>query len=574
MSIIPQEQTEGGKTDVHRSGARRWSFVTDSAAQVVDNSGVTPESLSRTLQDFLTEASGAVVLEDGAVTFDLAQAKYSISGEYDKCLLHLWSAERNAVRRVLDVEAKQGSLRLAVQRMGQTRPTKLEIFRERDRRSPSARKAARASYEQKLRRAMERHFPGFGITRLTSGVDLEQSFGPVYARGLLRRGQSAFALLGVNASETQSSIDAAVTFAILWLDACRGGPPSGDSHVSQRRRDMGHPSVLVEGLILAVPPGRSALLRERMANLNRAAAKWKLVEFDERQDCMTEVECTDRGNVATRLVHATNEAAARERFAECIARVRGLLPNCEVAVLSPAELAFRWRGLEFARARMGAEALTFQSRQEIVFGVGAEERVLEDRNWSLFVQLLTALREARHPYGPRHDRLFRMRPERWLESLVMADVSAIDERLESESAYSQVPAFSAADRAMIDVLTLTHEGRLAVVELKADEDIHLPLQGLDYWARVRWHHERSEFLKFGYFGGRELSGEPPLLFLVAPALRVHPATDTILRYISPEIEWAFVGIDERWREGVRVVFRKRPHSGLHQVTRNLGESQI
>jgi hypothetical protein len=31
---------------------------------------------------------------------------------------------------------------------------------------------------------------------------------------------------------------------------------------------------------------------------------------------------------------------------------------------------------------------------------------------------------------------------------------------------------------MLDVLTTTHEGRLAVVELKADEDIHLPLQGL------------------------------------------------------------------------------------------------
>jgi len=41
---------------------------------------------------------------------------------------------------------------------------------------------------------------------------------------------------------------------------------------------------------------------------------------------------------------------------------------------------------------------------------------------------------------------------------------------------------------------------------------------------------------------------------------VHPATDILLRYISPEIEWEFVGIDERWREGVRVVFRKRPGS--------------
>ena len=73
---------------------------------------------------------------------------------------------------------------------------------------------------------------------------------------------------------------------------------------------------------------------------------------------------------------------------------------------------------------------------------------------------------------------------------------------------------------------------------------------------------RGEFLKFGYFGGREMSSHSPLLFLVAPALHVHPATDTILRYISPDIDWAFVGIDERWREGVKVVFRKRPVRGV------------
>src|SRR5262249_35639250 len=165
-----------------------------------------------------------------------------------------------------------------------------------------------------------------------------------------------------------------------------------------------------------------------------------------------------------------------------------------VIVLSPAEISFRWRGLEFARSRMGADAVTFRNKQEIVFGVGAEERALTDSNWTLFVHLLTSLREARHAYGPRHERLFRIHPERWLESLVMTDVGVIDERLESESVYSQVPAFSAADRAMIDVLTLTREGRVAVVELKADEDIHLPMQGLDYWARGRWHHGRGGVL--------------------------------------------------------------------------------
>jgi hypothetical protein len=147
---------------------------------------------------------------------------------------------------------------------------------------------------------------------------------------------------------------------------------------------------------------------------------------------------------------------------------------------------------------------------------------------------------------------------------VQTGVSVVDERLDPQWAYSQVPAFSAADRAMIDVLTTTKQGRLAVVELKADEDIHLPLQGLDYWSRVEWHHARGEFQRFGYFTGRELSAAAPLLFLVAPALHVHPATDVLLRYISPEIEWEFVGIDERWREGVKVVFRKRAEIRLHR----------
>src|SRR6202166_2992100 len=504
---------------------------------------VTPHALTRTVQDFLSGAAGAMVLENGAVAFDLAQSKYSISGEYNRCLLHLWSAERNSVRRVLDAEIKNGTLRLTVQRLGQARPSKLEICRERDRRTPTARRAARAAYELKLRRTLERHFPEFKITRLTGGVDLEKSFGPVYTRGLMRRGSSAFALLGVNARETQASIDAALTFGILWLDVCRQAQAA---------------NVLVEGLKMFVPAGTSALVRERMANLNRDAAKWSLFELDERHDALVEIDCADRGNVATRLVHATDDEAARERFKDSIAQVQAVLPNCEVAVLSAAEIVFRWRGLEFARARLGGIPGSFRSTEEIVFGVGAEERVLELRNDDEFQQLAHRLRDTRHPYARRQHPLWRLRPERWLESLVAGDVSVVDDRLVPSCRYSQVPAFSAADRAMIDVLTTTHSGRLAVVELKTDEDIHLPLQGLDYWARVEWHHAREEFPRFGYFEGRELSSEKPLLFLVAPALRVHPSTDTLLRYLSPEIEWEFVGIDERWREGVKVVFRKRP----------------
>lgn len=128
--------------------------------------------------------------------------------------------------------------------------------------------------------------------------------------------------------------------------------------------------------------------------------------------------------------------------------------------------------------------------------------------------------------------------------------------------YSQVPAFYASDRGMIDVRTVTREGRLSVIEVKADEDIHLPLQGIDYWSRVAWHQECNEFHKFGYFAGREISSDSPLLVMVAAALHIQPATDTLLRYVSPRIEWMLLGIDERWRKDLRVVFRKRPEQSL------------
>jgi hypothetical protein len=121
--------------------------------------GMTPEALARTVEDFLAGARDAIVLDDGATVFDLAPAKYSISGERNKCLLHFWSAERNLVRRVLDVEIKHEVLRLAVQRLGQTRSGKLEICRQRDRRTPTAKRAARVAYQKSLQRALERSFP-------------------------------------------------------------------------------------------------------------------------------------------------------------------------------------------------------------------------------------------------------------------------------------------------------------------------------------------------------------------------------------------------------------------------------
>lgn len=503
-----------------------------------------PDTLARTISDFLSTAEGAIVMEDGALAFDLAQAKYSISGETHKCLLHMWSPERNVVRRVLEAEIKHDVLRLAVQKLGQSRPTRLEICRVRDRRTPNAKRTARLAYQCKLQRMLERRFSGFSVNKLSTAMDLEKSFGPIYTRGLMVRGQSAFAVLGVNPEESQSSIDAALTFGVLWLDVCR------QSQVTKT----------VEGLMLFLPAGTSALTRERMSRLQRSAAKWKLYDFDTRTDELREIDINDSGNVATRLVRWQDESIIKERFAEPIRFVHDLLAEGEVAILSPAEIAFRCHGLEFAHARIAHAHGSLESSSEITFGLGAEERVLDENNAGAFRKLVCSIGEVRHADGPRDHFLWRLHPERWLESLAVRNVSALDSSFDPDCVYSQLPAFSASDRAMIDLLTLTRDGRLAVIELKAEEDIHLPLQGLDYWSRVSWHQARGEFQQFGYFPGRQLSPASPLLVLVAPALRVHPATDTLLRYVSSEIEWLLVGIDEGWRHGVRAVFRKRSAS--------------
>ncbi len=504
---------------------------------------MTPDSLSQMLSEFLDGARAAVVVEDGAIAFDLADTKYSISGEHSKCLLHLWSSERNFVRRVLDAEVKATTLRLQVQRMGQNRPTRLEFCRDRDQRSPAVRRVARAAYEPRLRRALERNFPGWTVGRLTTSTDIEHSFGPAYLRGSVRQGQRVLAVVGVNDQETQSTVDGALTVGILWLEACR---------LAQQERRV------VEGLALIVPKGMATLTRQRMAHLHPTAAKWHLYEFDQGEDALVPVDTGDRGNLATRLVHSVDEGMARGRFAASIARIREILPQAEVVVLSPALISFRRHGLEFAQARIAHDPRSFQSSEEIAFGVGPEERVLNPENEPHFADLVRLAAAVRHKDGPKNHALWRMHPEGWLESLIARNVAALDRRLQPDPVYAQVPAFAAADRAMIDILAVTREARLAVIELKADEDLHLPLQGVDYWSRVVWHQSRGEFAQFGYFPGREISLQKPLLLLVAPALHVHPTTDTILRYLSPEIDWEVLGIDEHWREEIRVVFRKRP----------------
>jgi hypothetical protein len=143
--------------------------------------------------------------------------------------------------------------------------------------------------------------------------------------------------------------------------------------------------------------------------------------------------------------------------------------------------------------------------------------------------------------------------ERSLEALVRSNPAAIDASLAPNPVHGQVLTFAGGDRDLIDLLAISVAGRLAVLELKASEDIHLPMQALDYWMRIRWHAQRGELQPL--FAGTPLAPASPRLLLVAPAMSFHSSNAAILRYFSPEIEVERVGINSDWQRNLKVVLR-------------------
>jgi hypothetical protein len=124
--------------------------------------------------------------------------------------------------------------------------------------------------------------------------------------------------------------------------------------------------------------------------------------------------------------------------------------------------------------------------------------------------------------------------------------------------YGQVPQFASGERGVIDLLAAGRDGRLAVIEIKADQDIHLPLQALDYWMRVKWHLDRGEFARGGYFPGVPLTNVSPKLLLVAPALEWHPCNEIVIKYFKSEVQAERIGVGIEWKQELRIMFRVPP----------------
>jgi hypothetical protein len=471
------------------------------------------------------------VRENGDWLAGLEGVQYEVRAQGDVALLHLWSGQQSQVRRVVRVaEETRERVVLEVSRLGYSRNAKLEFVACGV--PHETRRVEREQFSTRLRRILTDHFPDETVESLSTSADLHHSISGSYTRGLVRHGSQAFAVLAASPNEDAATIDGILTFGLIWLQ-----------HTRDRARRYS-----VHGLRLFVPSGSCSITAHRMSAL-ASPQEVELYEYEPIYWRVKRIARSNAGNLATWIVarrEIEQAIAAAMPFAE---RIQRLAPDAIRLGVAPAtqEVTLRFRGIEFARWRLGA----------MWYGLGDRQDVLTPERWPKLEALVRQLETHRHPLASdTKQRLYRAQPERWLETLVAADPARIDARLDPRHIYAQVPAFSSGDRGMIDLLGATRDGRLAVLELKASEDIQLVMQAVDYWLRVRFHHDQDDFRRYGYFPEVQLNSKPPLLYLVAPGFKFHPSIDIVLRYLSPEIEIARVALAENWRRGLRVVFRQ------------------
>lgn len=490
--------------------------------------------LSAELQACLKEftSDGAIeIRENGGRVAPFAGLSWEVRGVAEKPLLHLWSENCNLTRRVLAItDHSDLRLALAVERFGRSRPDRLEFIRLEFERT--MRDLSRDAFCEFLTHVLAEQFPDESLESLSASPDLEHSISGNYARAILRRGSSRVAILAVPDGESADTVEGSLTFALLWLDRARNANRRGN----------------ITGLRLILPKGAARHVAHRAAAL-APDLSLELYECDPVREALEKIDPRSAGNQDAWLVPRRESQALLDLSRSGLEPIRALSPRAITIhpLAQSREVLLRFRGLAFARWDDG----------RVFFGCPDSRNELDGSTWSALKDLLQQLENSRHPLAAetRHA-LYRAQPERWLEALVREDVTRVDAALDPRFVYSQVFAHAGGEHGILDLLTVTRSGRLAILELKASEHIHLPLQAAGYWLHINRRLEQRDFARYGYFPGIELQAAPPLVYLVAPALRFHPSTDTLLRYLSPEMKSTRVGLAESWRRGLRVVMRQ------------------
>ena len=482
------------------------------------------EEIRAAIAAFLKNAKQPALLEPGEELLPLTEDNFALDLRGGRLTLQAWDRTRNLTRRVTAIqEPTSARLEITVERFPRREGQLFLLDLARRAGADLGRRSARLVFRERFRLFLRRQFPEWKLAELSAEANLEFSLSPAFPRAFLRHGQHGWAAI---ACPPQADAAAVLSFGLIWLTYLRG----------RERR------VAVEGLVIYVPAGRERATALRLLCLDPAAARLELFSYSE-EDFVVRVDPRDHGNLDTRLEPCRRPAP---NLLETWQRILSL-PGVERVVKHDGRASLRVRGIEFAEIRGG----------ELLFGLG-ERRPAREYHAGEIERLVEELDRARSPDAEdRGNPLYRQSPEAWLESQARAQIETLDASLRCDPIYDQVPAFAGGERGILDLLAADRAGRLTVVELKASADLHLPLQALDYWIRVKWHLDRGEFPAHGYFPGLLLRPEPPRLLLVSPSLEFHPSTETILSYFAAGIEVERVGLAADWRKGLKVMFRLR-----------------
>jgi hypothetical protein len=488
------------------------------------------------IEALIQELHHPILVENEVELFDLTAAQWRLSIEFGKLIFSAWNSAKSFSRRVEEIAFRDRSrFGIFVRKAGGRETATLEF---RELRSPVtlSRTAGRKGFQLQFMAMLERQYRGWKFERVSNRSDREHSFSAWYTRGLATQGRTAWAFLALSADESIAAADDVLAFGLIWLDWLR-----------DKSRQLAIP-----GLKLFLPPSAIAPIAHRAAYLDDRAVNVEIYEWHIGLPSATPVDLKDYGNVETRLPARRQAEILKEDHSRLLQSILGnnaagieIVPDA-AGIFSSLRIA----GLEVAR-------IEGQLAPRIYFGLEGSVRRLDEACLGDFQLFLSEVQRIRRWNSPEpHHEFYRLQSERWLESLLFQDITCIDPALSPQHVYPQVPAFSGTDRGIIDLLTVTRRGRLAVVELKVQEEINLPLQGLDYWLRVKWLQMRGQFQEFGYFPDCRLSDEAPLIYLVSPAFRFHSTTEKLLRYFDPRVEAIRIGINDSWRKEISVLFRR------------------
>jgi hypothetical protein len=264
---------------------------------------------------------------------------------------------------------------------------------------------------------------------------------------------------------------------------------------------------------------------------------------------LRKVDPASVGNFTSRIVPLRETQSLLDRASQ---ELYSILPAIDNAItfhpnLAGREVIVRFRGLACVRWHESG----------IHFGVLDAKKKWDPGKARDLAELFQKLELHRHPSASdTRNPFFRPQAERWLEFTVSQDLSRINRLLDERFCYAQVTASTAGEHGILDILTVTRSGRLAILELKTVEQPVFLLQAANYWLRINRHLQQGDFARLGYFSTILLQSRPPIVYLVAPALQFHAATEILLRYINPEMEVVRLGLTESWRQGLSVVLRQ------------------